>query len=430
MLSINDVRLVMVGGAANLSSGDFDSLNTGEVGVFTPNGVRVVGATAAAQSKIVLALKMNDGTIKVSDVIEKAELMSISATAGKDDQESIDYIGFNGTSGDIDEIVDNNYFITVFLEEFFEADRDGRYNKHMRATTGATPDKHAIVQELAKDGIRNLGIKSKDSEKYLKSEIVSAAAGTVLGTGTATAATIKLTKGSPYVTGFDDVTDATGVGAVALTVGNFLKVGTTATSPLYKIVEVNATGDFLKLDSAYQGETTLLDDPALTQVSATAFEAAAVGLKISSLPLTFDPSRLGRSRFKKSIFTITAANFGSTLITSAQSANKGVNTAEEVAEHEYAQQKFEFGDNKYEIGEPNLFSNKMSVNFTEDSYDSISIRWKHRLTGAFREDMSYKEIQIFSPESSEPLWLSTATDGVRDVLEAFFGLGATGLVPA
>lgn len=428
MLSINDVRLVMVGGAANLSSGDFDSLNTGEVGVFTPNGVRVLGATAAAQTKVVLALKMYDGTIKVSDVIEKSELISISATAGKDDQESIDYIGYNGTSGDIDEITNNNYFITVFLEEFFEADRDGRYNKHMRATTDETPDKHAIVQELAKDGIRNLGIKSKDSEKYLKSEIVSAAAGTALGTGTATAATIKLTKGSPYVTGFADVTDATG--GVALAVGAFLKIGTTATSPLYKIIEVNATGDFLKLDSAYQGETALFNDTDLTQVAATAFEAAAVGLKITSLPLTFDPSRLGRSRFKKSIFTITAANFGTTLITSAQSANKGVNTAEEVAEHEYAQQKFEFGDNKYEIGEPNLFSNKMSVNFTEDSYNSISIRWAHRLKGGFREDMSYKEIQIFSPESSEPLWLSTATDGVRDVLEAFFGLGATGLVPA
>lgn len=428
MLSVNDVRLVMVGKSAALSTGAMDELNKGEVGAFTPSGVRINGSNVAAQDKIVLALKMYDGTLKVSDVIEKAETMSVGVKGGQDDQESIDYIGYNGTSGDIEEINHNNYIITVYLEEYFEADRDGRYNKHMRATTGETADKHAVVQELAKDGIRNLGIKSKDSEKYLKSEVISAATHAALGTGTATSATIKFTKGSPYVTGFADVSDATG--GTALAVGNFIKVGTTDTSPLYKIVEMDTTSDFIKLDSVYQGETDLFDDTDLKTVTATAFDAAAVGLKISSLPLTFDINRIGRDRFKKVKFTITATNFGDTLSTSAQSATKGINTAEEVAEHEYAQQGFEFGDNKYQIGEPNLYANKLSVDFTEDCYDAISIRWRHRLQNAFREDMSYKEIQIFTPNSTEPVWLSTSTNGLRDLLESFFGLGATGLEPS
>lgn len=423
MLSNKDVRMVMVGAAGSLSAGGFETLNLGEVGAFTPTGVRLNTAGAATADRLILAQKMYDGTIKVSDVIEKAEIMEASNIKGKASTESIDYIGFNGSGGDIDAIPNNNYFITVYLEEFFEATRDGRYNKHMRATTDETPNKLDIALQLINEGALNLGVFSKESEKYLRTDLVVDVASTDLGTGTGVA--IKFTKGSPYVTGFTDVNDSTGGSALA--VGKYIRVGTALTDPVFKIVEIDTVGNFLKLDRKYQGETQTFGHAALKQFEGTNVGQGtdvAVGVKITGLPMSFDPTRIGRSRYKKAIFTITGQNFGNTEFTGAQSASKGRNVWQVVAEHEYAQQKFEFGDNKYEVGEPNLFGNKMFVDINEPFYDCVSLRWRHRLTGSFREDMSYKELQIFIPGESNPVWFST-TNGLGPVLNAFCGVSAT-----
>jgi hypothetical protein len=418
MLSIKDVRPIFVTAAAALSSGGFDSLNTGELGVFTPAGVRVTGTNVAAQDRIILAAKLADGSIQKSDVIDKGEILQASAIEGADDQEFITYVGFNGTTGDIEEINSNAYIISGFIQQLFESETDGRYNKHIRANSGTTADKHAIAQELAKDGIRNFGVKSKEPSPRLKAEVVTDADSAEL-TGTVT--TLTATKGS-NVLAIDGTITNSGL------VGGFLRLGGTAdTDPVYKVTGYSASATVI-LDTPWQG-----DSGAVTAefTSLADFDAAAVGLKLTGLAFPFFLNRVGRIRFRKSIIDFVLNDtFGDTLVTEAQAATKGRNTWEEVAEHEWAMQAFEFGDNQYEVGEPHIFPKRQNVDNSKATYDAITIAFRHRLTGGFRDDMSNKELQIVYPSDAEPTWLSTATNGVRDVLEAFTGVGTTGLETA
>jgi len=427
-LGVRDVRLIMVGAGDALSTGGVNGLNTGEVGAFKVDGTRITAANDAGTERFFLAAKLADGTLQRSDVIDVAEITGIRATAGANDQESVDYLGFNGTSGDIAELNNNDYFLSVHLQEYYESHTDGRMIKHARAYTEDTGDKHAVAKELVKDAIRNMGIKSKESEPWLKAELVSAEAGDALGTSVDD---VVFTQGSPYFSA-DDIDDSTG--GAALAVGNFLRIGTAVTDPIYEIVEIDAGSNIGKLANPYQGPSATIADTGLEQVTLADFDAAAVGVKLTSWPLSFDAARVGRSRFRKRTYTLAAANFGDTLITNSQSADKGVNAAETVAELEYFQQKFEFGDNKYEIGEPNLFATRSNVDLSEDSYESLTITFKHRKastgsSSSFNEDMSSKEIQLFTPSSADPTWLDDGSNGLRLVLEQIAGLGSGDLTP-
>jgi hypothetical protein len=413
MLSADHVRQVMVGKTGvTLTTGDVNSLNIGEVGVFTPAGTRLLTAAAAAQKQIRLGCKLPDGSIQMSSLIDKSGVGQLNAVAGANDQEFITYYGFNGTSGDIEEINSNTYIITGYIEQYFESESDGRNNKHIRAVSGLVADKHTIVQELAKDGARNFGVKSREPEPRLKAEIVSADDGAAL-TGTATEFT--MTKGSNQIKIDGTLTNGG--------VDSFIRLGGTATTdPCYKVTAYTANVS-VTVETAWQSASVVIPVAEIEVITKIEFAAAAVGLKLSGLPLSFDSARIGRSRFRKSIISFAAVNFGETLVTNAQSANKGTNASEEVAEQEYAQQKHEFGDNHYEVGEPNLFRSRFTVDLTEASYDAISIKFYHKTTGAFREDISNKELQVFYPSSAVPNYVS-ATNGLNDVLETFAGLTA------
>lgn len=413
MLNKKDVRQIMVGKKSTaLSTGD--AINVGEVAAFTPSGTRLLGSNASAQDKIVLKCKLPNGEIQVSDVIEKAELQLLTAQSGYDDQDAIDYIGFNGTNGDIDAIADNDYFLTVYLQHYYESESDGRYNKHIRAHTGESPDKFDVANQLVRSANLNLGVFSKEPEKYLKAELVSEGANTAVD---ATVVAFVFIQGSRHVS----VTTTTGLSA-----GDYLRVGTALTDPVYKMEAVDTVNNIVTLATPYLGASATVAHGSAKIVEDTAFDAGKIGVKISGLPLTFDWNRLGRSRFRKAIYDYSAANFGNTPITRAQAAHKGRNPAELVAELEYFQQGFEFGDNKYQIGEPNLFRDRFSVDPTVAFYDSVNFKWRHRLVGGFRDDMSNKELQIFIP-ADLPAWWTDGTNGLRKVLVDFAGLGSNDL---
>lgn len=413
MFNTKDIELVLVGSSPVALTTAVDStpatLNSGEIGLFTPNGVRILGANAAAQSKFKFAL--NDaGNIIVSDVIDKATITQLVPKVGSADVEQVDYIGFNGTSGDIAEIADNNYIVTVYIEELYTATKDNKYNKHFRANTGTTADKHDVVQQLSRDAIRNLGLGARDPNPVFKAEIVSADAGTALNVAVTD---LTFVNNSKYVT-------LTGA-ATGIVVGQFIRVGLTVTSPIYKVVAIN--GLVLTLDTVYQGTTQTLLDTACQAVTASNFEAAAVGLKLTGIPIPFRLDRVGKQRFAKNIWNIGMSEFGTTLYTQAQGATRGVNATPSVAELEYFAQGFEFGDNKYEIdnGRPILYSNRQLVSGAYPFYNSITLRFEDRLFGAWKHDVSPKQLTIFTP-STDPAFMSTATNGLRAVLATMTGV--------
>lgn len=396
------------------------TINDGEIALFTPAGERILGANASGQKVFRIASKL-DGKVFISDNIETNNITMLTQRFGAPAVEQVDYIGFNGTTGDIDEIDDNIYSVTVYVEEFYQAIKDNKYTKRFNVITGANADKHDIAEELCRSGILNVGLLTRDPEPIMKTELVSAAGGSNLGTGVGN---ITLEKGSRFFTA-DNISDTTG-GGEAIAVGSFLKIGSAADSPLYKIVFVDAANNIGQFDTIYQGENVTAPDTAFRIVTSGDFLGAAVGVKMTGYVKPFDFSRVGRLRYSQNIWNIGMADFGNTLYTQ-NGHQRGINIPELVAESEYFHQSFEFGDNKYEIdnGRPVLFSNRQYTSGAFPFYHAIILRFEFKLWGAWKEDISPKQVTIFTPggagTDNDPDYMSTATNGFRAVLAAITG---------
>ena len=420
MFNLNDVEYSLVGAspvALTTSLGiSPDTLNSGEIGLFTPSNVRILGANAAGIKSFKFA-QNNNGSVIISDAIETSKITQLVPKVGSAPVVQIDYLGFNGSTGDIEEIADNNYIVTVYYEELFTATKDAMYNKHFRASTKAAPDKHAVAEQLVRDAIRNLGLLARDPNPLFRAELVSAGASSTVATG---ADDFVFTKGSKFFTA-TDIDNA--VGGNALLVGGFIRIGTALTSPIYKVVAIDTVNNIGTLDTIYQGNTATIADTALRQVTAAAFNGGAVGVKMTGYEIRYDFNRVGRIRFNINIWNVGLSEFGSTLYTQAQGATRGVNASPSVAEIEYFTQNSEFGDNKYEVdnGRPVLFSNRQLVSPVYSFYNSIHLRFEQDNISGFRKDISSKQLSIFTP-SSDPAFMSTATNGVRAVLATITGI--------
>jgi hypothetical protein len=335
----NNVNFAVVGGNAVESTGTV--LNEGEIGLFKANGTRLTTAGAVAGEKFYIALGgANNKPAFVSDVIDGSKITSITTKAPVAAAEQLDYIGFNGTSGDIDEIMNNLYMATVHIQEYLTSNTDGRYIKHFQYKSGSTPDKHAIAKGLVASAINNF---SREAEDYLAVALVSAEPGDAIA-GAPTSFTF--TAGSKVVTWAG--TDPTNVAA-----GEFLRVGTSPADPIYEIESVDAASNLLVLVHKYNGATATIAVAGVEVVELADFDAAAVGVRLVGKPLSW---RLGKEFYKKVRWDLQIGagdGMGTTEVTNTTGAAEGSGQYEQVAELEWftAGNRGEY----FRMGEPSIF---------------------------------------------------------------------------
>jgi hypothetical protein len=220
----NNVNFAVVGGTAALTTGNMNTLGDGEIGVFEADGTRANTSTAAG-TKFVIALGGPDSKpVFVSDLIDPTKVNVFTAKAGTPAEEQVDYIGWDGTAGDIQEIASNLYMATVHIQEFLTSNTDGRYIKHFQYKSGSSADKHAVAKGLVASAINNF---SREAEDYLNVALVSAEAGDAIA-GAPTDFTF--TAGSKVVSW-------TGTDPTNLAAGEFIRVGTDVADPIYEIAE-------------------------------------------------------------------------------------------------------------------------------------------------------------------------------------------------
>ncbi|HEY8364421.1 MAG TPA: hypothetical protein VIK84_02505, partial [Haloplasmataceae bacterium] len=219
-------------------------LAEGEVVVTDEGNVILDSTTVLTADKIKIIMGRGAGVPMVeSKVITPAELSGYHIKRYEPKVNEVAYVGFNGTTGAID--VKNNflYMVPVSFNTLMMQETSSLYQPmYFTYESDGTATQEKIATNLYKNA---LAINSRWTRPVLLIELVNSGTKTAPGS----AGTLTFTKGSNVVVG----SAATAINA-PVAIGDYISSGTTATSPVYKVVGIQ--GNNLIIDVPYQGAST------------------------------------------------------------------------------------------------------------------------------------------------------------------------------
>ena len=429
----NNVDYLVIGKSSSTTVTNILNMNglaDGEIRLFTPGGKCIDNSvvTIAAGMKFVVAVGGSDSKPRfVSEVIDGSKIQSIRSRAYTAATEQLDYIGYNGTSGSIEAIDDNEYFVSVYVEDYLRSSHDGRYNKHFNYISDSTAAQSEIALELAASGFRNFEKEVKNAGVppiLFKAICNDAAVDNIVDAG-AEYTHFKFVRGSKYVTGTDSAGNATGTTLgtdeveTTFVAGDFLRVGATTvtTADVYRVVAVTAgtatTPLRIELDNPFRGATTVVAATATSWISAALGAAADWGVSMTGQTLGFS---VGKEFYKKMRWTISPKEFGTTTITHSTAATEGSGVINQVKQTEWFLEGFK--GETYRIGEPSIhtFVGVTDASVTGGGYDLTRIVYVDDSVVGFQAEVSPKILSIATPATA-PAYMNDATTGNWDALE-------------
>ncbi len=433
--AINNARQIIIGktpvalGATDLKSAAFAAA-TGEVGVFTKEGVRVNTANGniSAGMEFVIAVSRGAGKAPlVSDLIDGSKVTVANAVQNAVATEQSLAIGYNGASGliaDVATYAGELYKVTILVHQFLsgtdsEKLKAGYYQSQL--TDGQAEIALGIANSINKNFDRE--VSNSDGDKPVVAKALCDNAGAA-NTG---AGTVTVSKGSTKVL------FGTDVDAVAV-VGDFIRFdesagGSTATTDgVYKIIAIDAANETLTLDRPFSSASLSAVAEANAVIITAALGAAAnwgVVLDGKSLPFSRSKKRYAKVRFDVSL----SESFGSTVAANTANAFEGSGTPESVAQLENFLARFM--SESYEMGSPFIFDidEDLLADLSAAGYGLITLKWSQVEVVSFQNEVSPKElvIAIAAPSAGATVnaaYAVTATDGLCDLLEAIIPANA------
>ena len=387
------------------------TLAEGEIALFSTSGTLITSANAASFDKAVIMKGKGNGEVEVSDIISKSNLKSVRGVNGSAKQEQVTHVGFDGSNGAIDLLNDNSYLLRFNFKSLLVSSNRGEIYKSANWASPLT----GVTQEAVAVGLQKsiIGNFAREANDFILAELLINNAGTALGTGTATSATVRATKGNKVISGWANVDDATGNAAMA--VGDFLRFGTAVTDPVYKIASINTTDNTLTLTVPYQGATALFNDTGLERIAAATAASADFGIQLTGVSNT---ASVGKFQPSVTMFeTISFDSIGTTPITKTTGAKIGTNTAEIVAEREFFY-KGNQGD-PFRYGRETFNPTYVAENIL---YDAISIDWTDPVENGALLNVPNKQVEVVIPATRSNDQYSAATSGIKAAFDAFFGV--------
>ncbi len=386
--SQKDIQLLFVGAAATKTTGGIDTLNNGEIGLFTPGGVRLTEATAATNDQFIIVQgRGTAGVDIVSGIIKKATIKKATRKVYVAETEQTDTIGFTGTtgSGGIEVTNDNLYGIRINLSQGLHSNHGGLYMKHGFFLADSSATQAEIAAGLHKSLIENF---SREADRLIKFERLIDSGLTTL------AETYSPRLGSKYVAAS---------GAVTATIGEAIRFGTALTVGTYIVTAIDAVNNIITLDVPYQGTT----GTALTTESGSV--TADWGIRLTGVSLPFTTGILHNQKIS---WKLTIENFGVTVITNLAGASTGSGTERSVKELEFFLQGNE-GD-FYRTPEPIVFPRR---ELASGNYDMIDLEIEELYTGSIVTGPIKKVYTLAIPETAPNYAVTATADDITDVLE-------------
>lgn len=409
--SQNDYQSLLVGksGASLKDAATVNALADGEIGIFTPAGVKLTEAAAASTDRFILAVGRGTGVaplqtpvINKNKVTSKGKKVTVAAT------EQVDYIGYNTSSGAIEVNNSSIYRVRLDIKEAITQNHGGVYVKDMVYKSDASATQVEIANGLIASAIANF---SREADKAIKFERVTSSTVTAATTGT-----LAVVNGSKYVTAATDIDNS--ATTPTMVVGDYLVISGIA----YKVVGVNVGGaQVAELDIPYQGATdAAIADASVGFITAANAAAGNWGIKMTGVELGFTVGKLSYRKMRW-VTTLNTDAFGATPITKSATATLGSGVYEQIAELEW----FVNGNNGefLRMGEPNLFSRVSLV--ADEPYDLITINFYDERVDTLNHVTSPKVVTLAIPNATPGYAVSGTTDDITDVLEVLL-YGAAG----
>ena len=363
MFTTTNAKHVLVAGnvartaSASIDPNSADYIADGEVVIVSSAGTVLDSTTVLAEDKIRIVQRSGD-QVFYSPTIKGSDIASYKGSAYASDVEQLSYLGWNGTSGAIDEITSNDYLVRIVRQDTQATYLNKEMLKFGAYRSLATTSQEAIAKGLVESLIANF---SREPEQEIKFERVCS--GTQATDGTATSITV--TNGSTAAT--------LNAGATTVAVGDYLVIGAGATDAVYEITALAGTA--VTLDVPYQG--TSATGVSIDYITAADVTAGDMGIKMTGVARKF---KRGVFKFSKVRFVVTLDNFGTTVVTNDTEANEGNGTWERSQELEWFASEAAHGkverigtpppEFKKDCGDGRSFST-LYVSFADRSYAGI-----------------------------------------------------------
>jgi hypothetical protein len=269
MFTTTNAKHVLVAGnvgrtaSASTDPNSANYLADGEVVIVSSAGTVLSKTAALAEDTVRIAQRSGD-QIFYSPMITGKNVSSYKGSAYSSDLEQISYLGWNGTSGAIDEITSNDYLVRIIRQDTQATYLNKEMLKFGAYRSLASTSEEAIAKGLTESLIANF---SREPEQEIKFERVCS--GTQATDGTATSITV--TNGSTAAT--------LNAGATTVAVGDYLVIGGGATDAVYEITAL--VGTAVTLDVPYQG--TSAAGVSIDYITAANVTAGDMGIKMTGV---------------------------------------------------------------------------------------------------------------------------------------------------
>jgi hypothetical protein len=418
--AISNARQIIIGktpvalGATDLKSAAFEAAE-GEIGVFTKEGTRILGAAATAGMEFVIAVSRGAGKAPlVSDLIDGSKVTVANAVQNAVATEQSLAVGFNGTSGliaDVATYAGELYKVTVLVHQFMS----GTDSEHLKAgyyQSQLTDGQAEVALGIAGSLIKNFSreVSNSDGDKPIVVKALCNAAGAT------EANNITVVKGGSTVLA---------AGALTAVVGDYIRLGApaggaTVASDVYKVVSISGLNYTLDRAVGTASGTYATGTADADVITAAAGAAANWGVTLTGTPLPFNRSK---KRYAKCRFDVSLSeSFGSTAAANTASAFEGSGTPESIAQLENFLARFM--SESYEMGEPfiNDIDGDLLADLSAAGYGLITLKWSQVEVVSFQNEVSPKElvIAIQAPTAGAVVnaaYAVTAANGLCDLLE-------------
>jgi hypothetical protein len=321
--------------------------------------------------------------------------------------QQVTYVGYNGTTGALPVANSTDFYIKIRKRDNDAANRSQPMSLFAGPVqTDSTGTQEELAFALAKNGIRNFN--QEPANGYLRFELVSNAVSVTDGTATS----ITIAKGSKVGT--------LNAAATTFVVGDVIRMGTTLTSPVYKIVALSTTT--ITFNIPLQGDS--ITAGAIRYFTAANAATAAFGVRLTGVVAPFNVNTM--RDYYANRFTTTFSD-SSTLVT-VTGAQNGNGVWQQVAMDEYLSYGFEGENNQLAV--PSLARDQYvkipgvgSLVAADCTYSALSIGWIEDMRGL---------VAMAPAKGNVIVWLNltsagslSATTNTGNQLVTSFGLTAS-----
>ena len=399
-----------------------DNLAAGAV-CFVDAGMRreVLADVAAGDSYRIVQGLGSSKPLMISPVIVKGT-EKITSQKFVPSVQQVTTVGYNGTTGSLPSANSTAYYVKIRKNDNDAGNRSQPFSLFGQFKTSAAADQEELASGLAANLIKNLSI--EPANNYCAVDLLMDEAGTeALGA----ADTIVATAGSREIV----LVESGGVLPHLFVVGDFIRLGTATTDPVYKITKTTVTvaaGGTLTVDRAVTTSFAPTAGTGTTEfIGASTSLAAEFGIRLTGIQADFDVNNWRDyyvNRFTAS-FSDTA-----TLITSVTGAKTGTGMFQQVAMDEY----MNWGQGT--IGTPpTIRESAVKIPGTggntalTSKYSTINIAWTEDISYLTSSSKAKGNVLVYLnlADSSGVGKLATSPDNPGEVLATALGITASTL---